>query len=265
MSVKIPMIVAAVSLLAGAAMAQDADVKKELVPTGKLRVGLAVGKEPSALFVLKDGDSYKGVAAELGKGMAAKLGVPVEFIAYASSPEIVADADANKWDVSFMPVDETRKKMVEFGAPYHILQSTYLVPSGSKIQKLEDVGSGVRVAGIDGTATFRAARASAKEATFINVPSPVAAAALLQEGKADAIAFSREALTGFAAKIPGSRILDGGFLNSTTAVAVPKGRPAALAYVTAYVEEAKAAGLVRKAFDAIGLTGSTVAPAGMKP
>lgn len=262
---KIMMIAAAVSLFAGTTMAQDADVKKELVPTGKLRVGIAVGKEPSGLFVLKEGDGYKGVAIELGKGMAAKLGVPVEFVAYQSSPEIIADANASKWDVTFMPVDEARKKIVDFGAPYHVLQSTYMVAPGSKIQTLEEVRAGVRVAGIDGTATFRAAQTSAKDATFIHVPSPAAAAALLQEGKADAIAFSREALTGFAAKIPGARILDGGFLNSTTAVAVPKGRTAALAYVTAYVEEAKASGLVRKAFDSVGLTASTVAPAGMKP
>ena len=59
--------------------------------------------------------------------------------------------------------------------------------------------------------------------------------------------------------------MDGGFLNSTTAVAVPKGRPAALAYVSAFIEEAKASGLVRRAFDDIGLKAEQVAPAGMKP
>jgi polar amino acid transport system substrate-binding protein len=68
-----------------------------------------------------------------------------------------------------------------------------------------------------------------------------------------------------APKIPGSRVLDGGFLNSSTAVAVPKGKPDALAYVGAFIEEAKAAGLVRKAFDAMNLQNSQVAPAGMKP
>ena len=66
-------------------------------------------------------------------------------------------------------------------------------------------------------------------------------------------------------KLPGSRILDGGFLNSVTAVAVSKGRPAALAYASTAVGEAKASGAVRRSFDAIGLTSSTVAPAGMRP
>jgi polar amino acid transport system substrate-binding protein len=46
---------------------------------------------------------------------------------------------------------------------------------------------------------------------------------------------------------------------------VPKGRPAALAYVSEFIEEAKASGLVRKALDEMGLTSSQIAPAGMKP
>ena len=41
--------------------------------------------------------------------------------------------------------------------------------------------------------------------------------------------------------------------------------PEALAYVSQFIEEAKAAGLVRKAFDEMGLKNSQVAPAGMKP
>ena len=84
-------------------------------------------------------------------------------------------------------------------------------------------------------------------------------------GKADAIALGRASLGGVAARIPGSRILDGGFLDSTTAIGVPKGRPAALAYVSACVEEAKASGLVRRGFDSVGLTAEQIAPAGMKP
>ena len=86
----------------------------------------------------------------------------------------------------------------------------------------------------------------------------------MQAGEIDCIALSRESLTGLALKIPGARILDGGFLNSSTAVAVPKGKPEALAYVSQFIEEAKASGLVRKSFDAMNLKNSQVAPAGMK-
>jgi polar amino acid transport system substrate-binding protein len=67
-----------------------------------------------------------------------------------------------------------------------------------------------------------------------------------------------------------AHILDGGFLNSSTAVAVPKGKPEALEpealeYVSQFVEDAKASGLVRRAFDSMNLQNSQVAPAGMKP
>ena len=88
---------------------------------------------------------------------------------------------------------------------------------------------------------------------------------LLRSGKADAVAQSRESLTAMAAKLPGARVLDGAYLNSYVAIAVPKGKPAALAYVTAFMEEAKASGSVRRALDNGGLHSSVVAPAGVKP
>jgi len=50
-----------------------------------------------------------------------------------------------------------------------------------------------------------------------------------------------------------------------TAVAVPKNKPAALAYVSGFIEEAKASGLVRRGLDNVGLKTSQIARAGMKP
>jgi polar amino acid transport system substrate-binding protein len=146
------------------------------------------------------------------------------------------------------------------------LQSTYLVAPGSSIQKLEDVNrEGVRIAGVANTATGRASAVFAPKAATITVAGVDAGVALIKSGGADAIALSRESLAGLAGQIPGARVLDGGFLNSTTAVAVPRGRPRARAFVTEFIEAAKASGDVRKAMDAVGLTNSMVAPAGMKP
>lgn len=41
---------------------------------------------------------------------------------------------------------------------------------------------------------------------------------------------------------------------------MPKGKPAALAYATAFIEEAKRDGTVRKALDNAGLKNAPVAP-----
>jgi polar amino acid transport system substrate-binding protein len=240
-------------------------VMQELAPTGKLRVAVAVAPAPSAQFAIKDGEGYKGVAVTLGTALAKKLGVPVEIIAHQASGEIQNSAADNKWDVAFLPVDEERKKFVDFGNAYHVLQSTFMVAPGSKMQKVEDANAaGVRIGGVANTATFRAAVKAAPNATPTTFPGVDGALAAMKDGKLDAIALSRESLSGLVSKLPGARVLDGAFLNSSTSVCVPKGKPAALAYVSEFIEEAKASGLVRKALDEMGLKASQVAPAGMK-
>jgi polar amino acid transport system substrate-binding protein len=253
---------------ADVAAADDGAAVKELTPTGKLRVAIAVGPTPSALYTVK-GESpgtYRGVTITLAGALAKKLGVPLEFVPFLGTGEIQAAAASGTWDVAFMPVDETRKRFVDFGAPYHLLQSTYLVAPGADVKTVADANrADLRIAGVEGTATFRASNAASPNATHISLKGVDEAVALMKAGKADAIALSRESLTGLAAQIPGTHILDGGFLNSTTAVAVPKHKPEALAYVTAFIEQSKASGLVRRALDDMGLKGSQVAPAGMKP
>lgn len=253
-------------IMAGGAAVDEAI--KELAPTGKLRVAVAVGPAASALWCVRDPATGKprGVPVELGRALAQKLNVPVELVEYDSSGKIIAATNDNVWDVTFVPVDDDRKKIVDFGAPYHLLQSTYLVAPGSTIKTIEEANrSGVRIAGVDGTATFRAAQRTAPNATAVTVKGPDEGVALMRAGKVDAIALSREAVGGLVEALPGSRVLDGGFLNSTTAVAVAKNKSAALAAVTDFIEEAKATGLIRRALDSMGLRTSQVAPAGMKP
>ena len=256
------------AMVAGGAAADDGAAVKELTSTGKLRIAVAVSPAPSALYSVKDAATGKlrGVTIDLGNALARKLGVEPQFLEYLASGEIQNSAARDIWDVSFMPVDEERKKFVDFGNAYHLLQSTYLVAPGSKLQTIADVNAaGVRIAGVADTATFRASMKMSPNATHVSLAGVDAAVELMRAGKADAIALSRESLSSLAGKVPGSRILDGGIMNSTTAIAVPKGKPDALAYVTAFIEEQKASGAVRRAFDQMGLTGSQVAPAGMKP
>jgi polar amino acid transport system substrate-binding protein len=244
----------------------DAAALKELAPTGKLRLAIAVSPSPSAQFAIQDGNTYRGVAVTLGRALAAKLGVPLEIIPHQASGEIQNSAASNRWDVAFLPVDDERKKFVDFGNAYHLLQSTFLVGSDSKIQSVKDADAkGIGLGGVANTATFRAAKKATPSATHIDFSGVDAAVAAMREGKIEAIALSRESLSGLLGKIAGARILDDAFLNSSTAVCVPKGKPAALAYVSEFIEEAKASGLVRKALDEMGLKASQVAPAGMKP
>jgi polar amino acid transport system substrate-binding protein len=114
--------------------------------------------------------------------------------------------------------------------------------------------------GIANTTTIRAAGRTLKNTGITAATSVEEAVAMLRTGKTDAFALSRDSLPPFVAELPGSRIVDGGFQQTGIAIAVPKNRPNALAYVSAFLEQAKASGSVRRALDRAGFRDEPVAP-----
>ena len=84
--------------------------------------------------------------------------LPIEFMV-APNTGVLTDALASAAiDVAFMPIDEERKKRLEFGPAYCLVESTYMVTAASGIRTLAEVDRpGVRVVGIANTTTIRAA------------------------------------------------------------------------------------------------------------
>ena len=248
-------------------MHDRAAVLSELAPTGDLRVAVAVGPPGSAFWATRDARSGepRGVTVDLGHALAQKLAVRAGIIAYKSSGEIM-DACANgAWDITFIPVDEERKRKVDFTTNYALGESTFLAAPDSSITSLADVDrAGVRVVGVENTTTIRAARRTLKHATVIGAPGAGDTLALLRAGEADAIALGRDTLEVFAADLPGARVLDGYFWAVGVAAALPKNRPAGLAYVAEFIETAKQDGTLRRALDEAGMKDAKIAPAGSR-
>jgi polar amino acid transport system substrate-binding protein len=247
----------------GAACAKETALK-EIAPTGKLRVGVVYAPVATAFFVTKDADGRPhGVTVDLANELATRLGVPIEFMVAPNSGEVTEATSAGAVDVTFMPVDDERKTKVDFGPAYYFGESTYLVRPGSDIRTLADVDRPqVRVIGIANTTTIRSATRALKAATIAPVASVGDAMAMMRAGEADAFALSKDSLRPLAATVPGSRILDEAFHKVGIAIAVPKNRPAALAYASDFMEAAKASGSVRRALDRAGMQGEAVAPPG---
>lgn len=247
-------------------MAEDESAaKRELAPTGALRVGLVFAPSGSPFFVVKDPATGepRGVTVDLGAGLAEKLGVALRYVLFPNSGELTEATSAGAVDVAFMPVDAERRTKVAFGPAYYLLESTYMVPASSDIRTLADVDRpDVRVVGISNTTTIRSSARSLKNTVPVAARSVDEAMAMIRSGEAQAIALSRDSLGALAKTLPGARVLDGGFQQTTISIAVPQGRPAALAYVSRFLEEAKASGLVRHAMDAAGFQSEAVAPAG---
>jgi polar amino acid transport system substrate-binding protein len=253
----------ALLLLASCASMPDESARKELVPTGKLRVGIGVGASPSAFWTTRNPATGKprGVTVNLGQALADKLGVPLELVVYPNSGEVTAAGPKGEWDVAFMPEDAERRKVVEFGPAYYLSTGTYMVRPGSPIKSIAEVDrAGVRVGGIAGTTTARTAIATLKNAKVISFRTVDEVVAKMKAGEVDAIALGRESLRGLAPQLPGARILDGHFHAAGTAVAVPKGKPAAHAYVTQFIEQAKTNGILRRALDDAGFADLAMAP-----
>jgi polar amino acid transport system substrate-binding protein len=236
---------------------------RDIAPTGSLRVAIAVGPAASTFWATRDPASgqARGVTVELAKAAAAKLHAPLQLVEYQNSGEIAAAAAKDAWDISFMPADAEREKFVDQGPPYVVYESTYLVRAGSDIKTLSDVDRpGVHVGAIEGTATSRTVARSLKRASLATFPKPEAAAELLGKGQLDALAMGTEALTDLAKGLPGTRVLDEPVQSTGVVVTVPKNRPLAREWAARFIEDAKADGTVRRAFDSAGFATVAVAP-----
>jgi polar amino acid transport system substrate-binding protein len=230
-------------------------LKDEIAPTGKLRVAIGISPAGGAYWSTRtEAGGYAGVPVDLGKAMADQLGVPVEYVAYQNSGQITDAASTGAWDVSFLPKDPERETKMSFGPIYEVTDATYIVKPGSAITDFSTLDRpGVNVAAVNNTTTMRGAMAHLKNAKVTGYQTYDEIFNLLKNGAADAFALSRGQLEAMAKKIPGTRVLDETFKQTVTAVAVPLNHPLALAYATKFMTEARANGMLRKAFDNNGL------------
>jgi polar amino acid transport system substrate-binding protein len=240
-------------MMAGPASADS--LKDEIAPTGKLRVAIAISPAGGAFWSTKtETGGYAGVPVDLGKEMAAQLGVPVEYVAYQNSGQITDSVSKGNWDVTFLPKDPERETKMSFGPVYEVADATYIVKPGSPITNFQTLDQpGVKVAAVSNTTTMRGAVAHLKNAKVTGYQTYDEIFGLLKSGEVDAFALSRDQLNAMAKKIPGTRVLDETFKQTTTAVAVPLNHPLAAAFATKFMTDATSNGTLRKAYDNNGL------------
>jgi polar amino acid transport system substrate-binding protein len=242
-----------VALMASPVRAED--LRSEIAPTGKLRVAIGISAAGGAFWSNKsESGGYSGVPVDLGKEMAAQLGVPVEYVAYQNSGQITDAASKGAWDVTFLPQDPERETKMSFGPIYEVADATYIVKAGSPITTFATLDQpGIKVAAVNNTTTMRGAQAHLKNAKVTGYQTYDEIFNLLKNGDIDAFALSRDQLNKMALKIPGTKVLDETFKRTVTAVAVPLNHPQSLAFVIRFMTDAIPNGSLRKAYDDNGL------------
>lgn len=229
-------------------------LKDEIAPTGKLRVAIAISPAGGAFWSTKTEGGYAGVPVDLGKEMAARIGVPVEYVVHQNSGQITDAAAKGTWDVTFLPQDAERMTKMSFGPVYEVADATYIVKPNSAVENFAQLDqAGVKIAAVNNTTTMRGAIAHLKHAKVTGYQTYDEIFALLKSGEVDAFALSRDQLNAMAKKIPGTRVLSETFKQTTTAVAVPLNHPLGLAFITTFMTEANANGSLRRAYDDNGL------------
>jgi polar amino acid transport system substrate-binding protein len=236
------------------------DLKAEIAPTGKLRVAIGISAAGGAFWSNKsESGAYAGVPVDLGKAMAAELGVPVEYVAYPNSGQITDAASKGAWDVTWLPQDPERESKMSFGPVYEVADATYIVKAGSPITNFASLDqAGVKVAAVNNTTTMRGAQAHLKTAEVTGYQTYDEIFKLLKSGEIDAFALSRDQLNAMSKKIPGTKVLDETFKKTMTAVAVPLNHPQSLAFASKFMKEAIGNGVMRKAYDNNGLKESPI-------
>lgn len=237
-------------------------VRADLAPAGKLRAGINYGNFILATRDAVTGES-RGVAVDLLRYVAGRLGVPAEIVAYDSVAVMGDAAPTNAWDIAFLASAPEREGLMSFTPAYLEIDATYLVPGASPLRSAADVDrKGVRVAAPARANYELFLSRNLRQARLVSTQGAQAAFDLLVSGRVDVLAGLKQALLDLLEKLPGSRILDGRFMGVPQSIAVPRGRDAGLAYLRRVVEEAKTSGLVARAIEKTGARGVSVAPAG---
>ena len=219
-------------------------ILSELAPTGVLRAAINMGNFLLVTGRTPSGDP-EGVAPDIAREIASRLGVPVRYLPYARPGELADAADSGVWDIGLIGAEPQRAEKIAFTPAYVEIEATYLVPPGSRLHSIAEVDrADVRIAVTARSAYDLWLERNIRHATLIRSDSLASATEKFVRDKLDALAGLRPGLLGDVQKIPGARILDGQFTAVQQAIGTARSNPAGAAFLRDFVEQAKTSGLV---------------------
>jgi len=239
------------------------EVVSELAPTGVLRAAINMGNFLLVTGRTPSGDP-EGVAPDMAREIASRLGVPVAYVPYARPGELADAAGTGIWDIGLIGAEPQRAEKIAFTPAYVEIEATYLVPVGSPLKSIADVDKpGVRIAVSARSAYDLWLERNIKQATLVRSDGLNSAMELFVRDKLDALAGLRPGLLGDLPKMPGARILEGQFTAVQQAIGTVRSNAAGAAFLRDFVEEAKKSGLVASLIEKHGVVGRlSVAPPG---
>jgi polar amino acid transport system substrate-binding protein len=230
-----------------------------LAPTGHLRVGVYAGS-PTSQVTDPETKQNHGVTYDLGKEFAARLGVPVEYIAFPRVADVIDAIKDGKVDFTVTNATPVRAKDINFSPVLLMVELGYLVPANSPITRPEQLDApGIRIGVSKGGTSERVLGDKFRNAKIISTESVPDAINSLRTGVFDVYATNKSILFQMAQSLPGARVLDGNWGAEHMAIAVPKGREASQPLLDSFVREVQSSGQLLEIETAAGLKGAVSA------
>ena len=230
-------------------------VRNELLTPEVLRVGINKGN-----VLLVTGESNKGVpkgvAPDMGRAFADRIGVNVQYVTFATPGEVADAAEHNQWDLGLIAREPKREEVIAFCDPYVEIEATYLVPDDSPFRSIEDVDApDVRIAVSNRAAYDLYLSRTLKHAMLCRAEGLEKAFKLFAGEKLDALAGLVPALRENVKMIPGFRLIPGRYTVVQQAIGTRHGKLALNAEVQAFLADAKKNGLIAKLIEKHGVAG----------
>ena len=233
-----------------------------IAPTGRLRACINLG---NAVLARRDAATGQpaGVSVDLARALGAQLGVEVDFVVVDAAAKSVQAVRSGEADVGFFAIDPTRGEGLRFSAPYLLIEGAYLVRNDSPLTANAQVDrAGTRVMVAKGSAYDLHLSRELKAAELIRTVTSQEVVDQFLAQHVDVAAAVKQQLEADAARVGGVRLLPGRFMVIEQAMGLPaeRGEVAAQA-LRAFVERAKASGLVAESLARHRIQGAIVAPA----
>lgn len=235
-------------------------IVNDIAPTGVLRVAINYGNPVLAQRHPQKPDP-QGVSADLARALAEKLGLGIRFISFEAAGEVFSAVSDGVWDLAFMAIDPRRAEEVEFTEPYVLIEGTYIVPQEDMRYSVDEFDAkGVSIAVGKGAAYDLYLTRHLKHAELVRVATSAEAVKAFVAGQAGCAAGVRQPLEAYAKEHPQYRVIADSFTSIRQAMAVPKGRKTAHAYLEQFIREMKDSGFVAQGLQNSNQSAASVAP-----
>lgn len=234
----------------------DADVAADLAPYGVLRASINLGNP-----VLAQGTASEpsGVTVDIARELAARLGVPVQFVCFEAARDSFEAMLTGDADLCFLAIDPAREESVAFTAAYAVIEGVFAVPADSAIVSSGEVDRpGIRVGVKQGSAYDLFLSRTLEQAEPVR---GIEGTQVFLDELLEVAAGIRQPVTDFAAQRE-IRVLEPAFMEIRQAVGTGRSKnPSTIEFLHDFVEELKSSGFIAAALERSGRRDAQVAPA----